>query len=97
VHLLKIMTYYVPESHTVTLSRQVTIPHRVALPQVKLPQIEVSCAALAKRTISNRKAVILEMTQVAWQELSFGHVRSALDSLSIVWSLLFGQRHKGLM
>jgi hypothetical protein len=39
---------------------------------------------------SNRRAVILQMTQVACQELYFGHVRSSLDSFQMVLSLLFG-------
>jgi hypothetical protein len=39
---------------------------------------------------NNRRAVILQMTQVACQELYFGHVRSSLDSFQIVFSLMFG-------
>jgi hypothetical protein len=39
---------------------------------------------------NNRRAVILQMTQVACQELYFGHVRSSLDSFQIVLSLMFG-------
>jgi hypothetical protein len=53
---------------------------------------ESSYLQLSRPMNRNRRAVVLQMTQVAMQELYFGHVRSAIDSLKIVLSLLWGSR-----
>lgn len=44
---------------------------------------------------NNRRAVILQMTEVVLQELYFGRVKSALDSFKIILGLLLGNRSTG--
>jgi hypothetical protein len=102
-NLLKIMTYYyvpesiyLPESAYHSESAHSESAHSESA-QVAAATIATAKVVEIKRIRSNRQAVILQMTQVACQELYFGHIRSAFGSLSIIFSLLLGHRKTGLM
>ncbi|MBE9031686.1 hypothetical protein IQ266_18290 [filamentous cyanobacterium LEGE 11480] len=49
------------------------------------------------RISNNRRAVILQMTEVGLQELYFGRVKSALDSFKIIFGLLIGGRPSDML
>lgn len=64
-----------------------------AMSHYQVPEISTISSALSRSALRNRRTVVMEMTQVALQELYFGHVRSAIDSFMIIGNLLLGRRH----
>jgi hypothetical protein len=63
--------------------------------QYTLP--EIPPIRLAPRMSNNRRAVILQMTEVGLQELYFGRTKSALDSFKIILGLLIGRRPSDML
>jgi hypothetical protein len=51
---------------------------------------ETTASRLTSRISNNRRAVILQMTEVGLQELYFGRVKSAIGSFKIIFGLLLG-------
>jgi hypothetical protein len=58
---------------------------------------EISPIVRLPRMSQNRRAVILQVTEVGLQELYFGHVKSAIDSFKIVFGLLIGRRPSDML
>jgi hypothetical protein len=63
-----------------------------AMSHYQVPEISTITSALSRPAQRNRRTVVMEMTQVALQELYFGHVKSAIDSFRIIANLLLGGR-----
>jgi hypothetical protein len=63
--------------------------------QYTLP--EIPSIPLLPRMSNNRRAVILQMTEVGLQELYFGRIKSALDSFKIILGLLIGRRPSDML